>query len=208
MSAVPEFVYFDLGKVLLGFSHEHACSQVAKVAGVPFEKVREFFTPEQSLNRLEKGQVSVAELYEEFCQTFACRPDMDQLSRAGSDIFCLNAEIVPLVAQLSAAGVRLGILSNTSEPHWQFVTDGRYRVVADFFEVHALSFEIGEMKPARLIYDKAAEMAGVAPERIFFTDDRPENVAGAVAAGWSAVQYTSTNALAAALRATGLKFNF
>ena len=205
---VPEFVYFDLGKVLLGFSHEHACDQVAEVTGVPVDRVSSFFTPEKSLNRLERGQISVRELYDEFCHTFDCRPDLHSMIAAGSDIFRLNTEIVPLVAQLSVANVRMGILSNTSLPHWEFLANGRYRIVSDFFEVFALSYEIGEMKPAQRIYEQAAKMAGVDPQRIFFTDDRMENVEGAKSAGWQAVQFTSTLDLARAMRDRGLRFNY
>lgn len=204
----PKFLYFDMGKVLLGFSHAHACEQVAKVANVPLERVQQFFTPERSLNRLECGAVSSRELYEDFCDTFDCRPDFDELTWAGSDIFCLNAEMVPLVAQLAAANLRMGLLSNTCDAHWEFVSRGRYRILSDFFEVAALSFEIGAMKPAPKIYAAATQLAGVDPADIFFTDDRAENVSGARDAGWSAVQYSSAPQVAAELRERGLKFNY
>lgn len=197
-----------MGKVLLGFSHAHACDQVSRVADVPVAKVSEFFNSNRTLNRLECGQVSTRELYDEFCDTFGCRPDYDAMTRAGSDIFCLNTEIVPLIAQMSVANVRMGILSNTCEAHWELINDGRYRIVSDYFEVIALSYKLGAMKPDRTIYEQAAELANVEPNRIFFTDDLEENVRGAQEAGWSAVQFESVNELAIQLRECGLKFNY
>jgi FMN phosphatase YigB (HAD superfamily) len=50
-------------------------------------------------------------------------------------------------------------------------------------------------------------MAQVAPAEIFFTDDRAENVAGALAAGWQAVQFQSVQALSEDLRSRGVQFN-
>ena len=158
--------------------------------------------------RAECGQVTARELYDEFCQRFDCRPDFHELSRAGADIFWLNTEIVPLIAQLTAANVRLGVLSNTSDLHWEFISQGRYRILQDYFEVKVLSFEVGAMKPATEIYQAATEIAGVEPHEIFFTDDRPENIEGALEAGWDAVQYSSAPELAGELRKRGLQFNY
>ncbi len=45
---------------------------------------------------------------------------------------------------------------------------------------------IGSAKPKRAIYDHAAADLGVPPAAIAFVDDRPENVEGALAAGWTA----------------------
>ena len=77
---------------------------------------------------------------------------------------------------LWAAGYRLGILSNTCEAHWEYVSDGRYMVVRDLFELRVLSYEERCSKPEVAIYEVAARRAGTDPERIFFVDDRPENV--------------------------------
>ena len=57
-------------------------------------------------------------------------------------------------------------------------------------------------------YAAAAKLAGVAPERIFFADDRLENVAAALAAGWDAVLFESVSQLNAALRDRGVVINY
>jgi HAD superfamily hydrolase (TIGR01509 family) len=63
-----------------------------------------------------------------------------------------------------------------------------------------LSFEAEAMKPDRRIYDAAIQRAGVPADRIFFVDDREENVAGARAAGIDAVQFVDCDTLIADLR--------
>ena len=82
--------------------------------------------------------------------------------------------------------------------------DGRYPRLNDSFELHVTSFDARAMKPDPAIYRLAAERAGCALERVFFADDRPENVEGALACGVDAVLFTSTDRLAEDLRARGV----
>jgi HAD superfamily hydrolase (TIGR01509 family) len=123
-------------------------------------------------------------------------------------MFSLNTPVVPIVAQLRAAGQRIGILSNTSPAHWEFVTDGRYTLLPGYFAVTALSYQLKALKPERAVYDAAAKLAGTKPRDIFFVDDRPENVEGARAAGFDAVQFTTATQLADDLRKRGIRFNY
>ena len=71
-----------------------------------------------------------------------------------------------------------------------------------------LSFECGAMKPDEKIYQVATERAGVPPERIFFTDDLPENVEGAKKYGWDAVLFTGAHELGRELANRGVRMNY
>jgi len=75
------------------------------------------------------------------------------------------------------------------------------------FPVHALSYRLRAMKPEPAAYAGAARLAGVQPKQIFFTDDRPDNVAAARAAGWDAVQFESACQLNEELRQRGVALN-
>lgn len=203
----PEFLYFDLGKVLLDFDHRDMFRQMGEVAGIDADRVREVLFEGELQVEYELGRLSTEEFYEAFCEKTGTRPDRDALALAANDIFELNLSMLPVVAQLQHAGYRLGILSNTCWSHWEHCKR-RFRIVADGFEVHALSCEIHAAKPDAAMYRAAAELAGVACEEMFFTDDNPDNVAGACAAGVDALQYTSTPELAAELRKRGIRFNY
>ena len=63
-------------------------------------------------------------------------------------------------------------------------------------------------KPESQTYRAAAELAGAAPEEIFFTDDRPENVGAARRAGFDAVVFTTARRLAADLAVRGVEWNY
>lgn len=202
----PKFIYFDMGNVLLFFSHDRQAEQIGRLTGARPAAVKKLLY-EDGLHWLaERGEVSGEQFLERVCEQTGSRPDAAALELASNDIFWLNAAIVPLVAQLRSAGLRLGVLSNTSAAHWQFCR-ARFRLL-ELFHLSALSFEIGAMKPAPQIYAAAAEMAGAAPAEIFFTDDRPENVAAARAAGWDAVVFESAAQFGDSLRERGVTINY
>jgi putative hydrolase of the HAD superfamily len=203
----PKFLYFDLGKVLVDFSVERMCRQMSEASGAAPEQVAEALFDDQLQKQAELGEITDREFYEAFCRRTGTRPDFDALLAAASDIFEINAGVIPIAAQLAQAGHRMGILSNTCRSHWEHCRR-RYTIVAEAFTVHAMSFEIGACKPDAAMYQAAAEAAGVAPEEIFFVDDIADNVAGAVAAGFDAVQYTTAARLAADLRMRGVRFNY
>ncbi len=63
------------------------------------------------------------------------------------------------------------------------------------------------MKPDARIYTVAAQRAAVAPEEIFFVDDRVENVDAACSAGFDAVRFTSAADLLSHLRRRDVRLN-
>jgi glucose-1-phosphatase len=204
----PSFLYFDLGNVLLSFSHERMCAQMAAVAGVTPAVVRRALfesTGETSVQwRFERGDLNALAVYDHFCEAAGVRPDREALFAAGSDMFAPIARSVAIVERLAGERRRLGILSNTNPIDWGFVTSGRFPLLNQCFEHAVLSFEVRAMKPDRAIYEAAVERAGVPARDVFFTDDRDENVEGAIAAGLDAVLFTSPEQLAADLKRRGI----
>jgi putative hydrolase of the HAD superfamily len=197
-----------MGNVLVMFSHERMAAQMAAVAGIPAERARQILFDGDLGTRHETGAITNAEFYDEFCKA-AGQPDLDRaaLDRAACDIFWLHTPLVALTGRLNAAGYRLGVLSNTNDAHWRYVT-GRFSYLTTMFHVRAMSFEIGVMKPDQRVYVEAARLAGVLPAGIFYTDDRAENVAGAKAAGFDAVLFTTPAALSIELWRRGIEANY
>ncbi|MEM8864373.1 MAG: HAD family phosphatase [Planctomycetota bacterium] len=205
----PSFLYFDLGNVLLTFDNDRMCRQMATVYGVSAEEMRQtiFATGDHTdlQWRFEAGQVSEEEYLAQLAERFGVQPDRNELEHAASDIFGPIEATMQLATRLAERGYPLGLLSNTNPFHWRFVLDGRFPVLNSAFTVHATSFAAQSMKPDPVIYKFAVEQAGVDPGDIFFTDDRLENVAGAKAAGFDAVPFTSTEQLLDDLRQRGIE---
>jgi putative hydrolase of the HAD superfamily len=195
----PAALFFDLGNVLLGFSHERMCRQMAEVAGVSPDLVRHVLFAEEGPDcpqwRVEDGRLNCREYYELFCDRIGTRPERRALEHAACDIFWPLEESRELVQRLATAGHRLGILSNINPLHWQFVSDGRFPwlrppgAAGSLFDFAVTSYEVGAMKPDARIYAAAVALAGAPAGSVFFVDDRAENVAGARAAGLDAVPF-------------------
>lgn len=186
----PDFIYFDLGNVLVFFDHEIASRQIAAVANVSVDIIRQevFHSPLQS--EYERGLVTSQEFVERLSQKLGIPLPIDETLEAASAIFHPHDAIIDSITALKQAGFRLGILSNTCDAHWTWLMRQNYQVLGPWFDVIALSYEMQCAKPDLQIYHKAADMAGVPGERIFFTDDRLDNIQGAQQAGWMTHQFT------------------
>jgi FMN phosphatase YigB (HAD superfamily) len=205
-----KFLYFDLGNVLLSFSHARMCEQMAAVAGVSAEAVRDALFGDNDAKsaqwRYEAGHLTTEEFFNYLCGRITTRPDRGQIEMAACDIFEPIEPMMKLVRRLAAAGNRLGILSNTNPLQWEYITDGRFPDLAtigqpgSLFEFAVLSYEAGSMKPDRHIYDVAIEQAGCLASEIFFTDDRQDNVAGARTVGIDVVHFLNAEQLTNDLR--------
>ncbi len=202
-----KFIYFDLGKVLVDFTVQRMCEQMAEAAQTTPEEIHRVLFSDGLELRYERGLISTEEFYEEFCRQIGRRVDFERLAQAAADIFTWKPESAALAVHLRQAGYRLGILSNTSPLHWQHCWR-RYCVLRETFRVYVLSYQVGYLKPTPEIYQAAIQLAGCQPEEIFFVDDHLPNVQGARAVGLDAVQYTGPAELAEQLCQRGCRFNY
>ncbi|WP_153555891.1 HAD family hydrolase [Roseimaritima sediminicola] len=193
-SAPIRFVYFDLGNVLVGFDPQRGCRNVAAWAGVSPAAVYRAVWDSGLEDQFEHGRLSPAEFARQVVRNLGLSESL--LDRRGqplldllSDMFTPLPEILPLVESLRRSGIGVGILSNTCHAHWDWIQRQRWPVCWGWSQKNVLSFEVGHMKPAADIYAAAQRQAGVPAEQLFFTDDREENVAGALAAGWQAAPF-------------------
>lgn len=108
-----------------------------------------------------------------------------------------------ILKELSASAQYLiGSLNNEARE----LNDYRFKAfgLRNYFDVALSSCYLGMRKPDLAIYQRAIDIVGGPPERILFIDDRPENVAGAKAAGLAALHFTGADALRAGLNSLGV----
>ncbi len=207
MSGCIRFVYFDLGNVLASFDVQRACENVARRWSVDPGDVRRVIWDSGLQDRFEHGEVTV----DEFASTVRCGLRLDvamastvELADRLSDMFEPILEMVDLVDEVRRCGVRLGILSNTCEAHWQWLTRAQYAALRGPFDQIILSYEHGLMKPHLSLYRIAAEKTGEQAASILFFDDRVDNVAAAQASGWRGHQFTDAGSAREVLRLAGV----
>ncbi|MDG2186176.1 MAG: HAD family phosphatase [Mariniblastus sp.] len=207
MLKTPRFVFFDVGNVILQYSHELSRDQIAATAGIDAPLVQELVFDSGLQNRYESGEIT--------CETFAAEvlkhsvtdASTDDIISAASDIFKLNREIVPLLTALRIVNVPLGILSNTCPGHWERVLMTA-PCIRQYFCKFVLSHESKCMKPGLGIYRDAIRSAQQPAGFIFFIDDRLENVRAARAAGMDAHLYESASQLFERLDERKLRMNY
>ena len=108
-----------------------------------------------------------------------------------------------IVKELAASKVcMLGVLNNEAREtnEYRFKEFGLRR----YFSVALSSCFLGLRKPELAIYRCALDILGAPPERVLFVDDRPENVAGAQAAGMKAIRFEGEDALRRELQRIGV----
>src|SRR5689334_19846579 len=157
----PEFIYFDMGNVLIYFSHEMMAQQMAQIVGIePKRAWNILFADKAGLEwAYERGELTRKQFYTRFCEAAGASADVETLDIAGSDIFAINAPMCGLASQLAAAGYRLGVCSNTTPSHWGHCLS-HYRPLSSAFSIYALSFQLGAMKPDAAFYPAAAKLTG------------------------------------------------
>ena len=200
------YLFFDLGKVLLDFDHEIGCRQIAAVSGCSAEEVDSILFGSGLEDDFETGLVDAEQFHSQFCQACGGSPSQEELLNACSDIFTMNVSMMPVVGQLAAVGFPMGILSNTCSAHWEHVFN-RHTFLRQNFRDYVLSYEAKSMKPDPKIYLDAIKVANLPANEIFFIDDKPENVEGAIAAGIDAVLYTTASQAIIDLQTRGVRFN-
>ena len=177
-----DLVLFDLGGVLIELSGVGAMRDLAGIGndvelwerwlscpGVRAVERGECTAEEFAAGMVDEWKLSVTP--QEFLDAFRVWP-VGPMPGAEA----LVADVAKVVA--------VGCLSNTNSLH----TEERFSRWGIFatFEPRFLSHELGVLKPDRDLFDRVAQLAGLAPERILFLDDNVINVDGARAAGFAA----------------------
>ena len=192
------FVYFDLGNVLVKFDHAIATRQLAELAGCTFAEAQ-FALYDSGLElRYEMGLLTSSEFVAAINGQLKTDLPADAVLEAMSAIFEPNLEILPAMKLIRSSGVRIGLLSNTCEGHWEWVKRQAWETVEGWFDFVVLSYEVKRMKPDDAIYAHCEKRCGCAGQQVFFTDDRADNIAVAAARGWATYQYGEPSGLIAA----------
>lgn len=109
---------------------------------------------------------------------------------------------VRLMEALQAAGVPVLALTNFGTETLK-IAQGMFGFLNRFDQMF-VSADLGLVKPDPAIYAALEAGTGLAPGRLFFTDDRPENCAAAAARGWQTHVFDGPAGLEQALLSHGL----
>ncbi len=197
----PEAVIFDIGNVLIEWQPERFYD-----AEIGPERRRALFETVDlhAMNdRVDRGENWRDMVY----QTAAAHPDHADAIRLWHDRWIEMASpaidrSVALLRALRARSVPVFALTNFGIESFAYA-ETQYDFLAEF-DRRYVSGHMRVTKPDPEIYRMVEADCGIAPERLLFADDRPDNIEAAAARGWQTHLFDGPEGWAARLVAKGL----
>lgn len=193
---------FDLGNVLLRFSHERMCCQLAELFETTPAAMQEQVLQQQRYARFDLGEISEDEFQQQLEAEFSLTVSRSALQQATGDIFEPIPGMQEFVSQIRSQGLRLVLLSNTCSTHIDWIRQ-QYALLDHFHDL-VLSYEVRLAKPDPAIYELVLERIDCAPADCFYTDDIPDYVTAARAFGIQAEVFTGPTAFREHLHQRGI----
>jgi FMN phosphatase YigB (HAD superfamily) len=197
-----EVVYFDLGKVIVDFDHSRAAQELLKITPLSLKEAMAVLSDGELVSEYETGRLSSQEHYRKVCRRLQMDVSIEKFRELWGSMFLPEPLLSESFLQDLKKRYRLMLLSNTNEIHFDFLI--QHYPILRLVEERLLSYQAGCMKPEARIFELAIKKAAVAPEKIFFTDDRPENIEAAQRAGIQALLFQSETQLRRDMASRGL----
>jgi putative hydrolase of the HAD superfamily len=193
---------WDLGNVLSLVDEGPPTRAIAEISGRTEHEVFEaVFSPDRKA-MFESGLIDWRQQYACAAKKLGLALTVEEFTAIFNSAMTPNAAVFPLVEEMLGQ-IRCAVASNTSEAHW---TLERKRLpFGTRLQPEAVSYRVGAMKPDPKFFLALCHVSGVAPDRIVFTDDREDNVAGAASVGITALLYRGHQQLRLDLRPLGFR---
>ena len=186
-------VFFDLGGVLIDFSHAKMCEQLAAVTDLPHETIQDLFFKKNTYDLYEKGLIDSQYVFLKLTQVANKSLEFDHVMWAIASIFEPIPRTIQLLDELKGRGTRLILLSNTCEAHFNFAKEN-YPFL-NKFDAYLLSYKVALRKPDPKIFRMALEMTSSNPQDCLYVDDVQTHTKAAEQEGLPSHLYAGPDAL-------------
>jgi len=192
---IIKVILFDLGNVLVDIDLRQAVKRISGSCSKAPDEILKLFFDSGATNSFEKGELSAEGFYKQAKDILDLKLSYESFVPIWNEVFFFSAKnrAVYHIANRLKKNYRIALLSNTNILHYRYIKD--YFPIFNVFEKLFLSFEIGAVKPDKIIYQKVIKALGVLPENIFYTDDRFELINNASSLGIKSFIFTSAKQL-------------
>lgn len=188
-------IIFDLGNVIVDFDHRIAARKILQFTDRSEEELFNLFFDSGLTGLFEEGKISSAEFFSQVKNLLGLRLDYHRFVSIWNEIFFMtdrNHRVYNIAKSLKQK-FRIALLSNVNILHFEYIK--KTFPVCDAFDHIVTSYEAGFRKPHPRIYQKTLDILGVAPEKCFYTDDRPQLIESARGLGISSYVFEGVEQL-------------
>ena len=173
-------VYFPNGKANFIKSLENL--------GVSGDEAKRVFLKSPQMNQEYKnGKMTDEEFWNWAISEWKLAITWQEVTRLLIDDYYVDENVVSTVKKLREAGYKTAICSNNFPARINGLQD-RFGFLDDF-DVVVLSYEVGESKPSKKIFEELVRKSEVEAGPIVFADDNPDNLDGAKEVGITTFLY-------------------
>lgn len=200
MSKSIRAVIFDIGGVLVRTVDPSARAVWEQRLGLPLGGAEAKVLNSPTGHSAQRGEISEADLWRWVQQELQLGEDLERFRADFWRGDAVDASLIDIIRRLRPR-YRTAVISNATDSLRATLT--RYGLL-ELFDVIVGSAYEGVMKPDPAIYARALNRLGLRAEQTVFIDDAPANVAGAIAVGMDAIQFTPSIDFESALARLGV----
>jgi len=184
--------FFDLGSVLINVNIDKFFVSFSRLANISLETVlKKSVSLKNVASEFNCGLIKPVDFYNKICNGFG-NISFKDFTDAYTNIFSLNEEIAFMATKLKEF-VRLSIISNTDELHFEYIL--QHFPIMKLFESPTTSYQANILKPAKEIFLYALEKVQLTPAECIFIDDNVENIMAANEIKLKGIHFTKVEKL-------------
>lgn len=185
-------IIFDLGKVIVDYDHMLICEKLSRYSPLKKNKIHEIIFKSGLEPSFDKGLVSPEKFYRCVKNEARLKISINDFRKIWTGIFSLIPGTADILTALKAK-YRLLCLSNTNKWHFEHCME-KFPLLA-LIDDFILSYEIGKIKPEKIIFRKALQKSGALPANCIYIDDVQEFIDEAEKTGINGILFTTAENL-------------
>jgi len=192
-------IVFDIGDVLI--TNVHIYDHIVKEFHL--DKQKAFPAYVNAIEKFESGQIDESDFWDQLKKYLP----VNQKIRSPSPLITSHKkveavkDVINIVIALKQKGYKLGLLSNTIQPHKEEIEKlGFFK----HFDTRVFSYEVKKRKPFPEIYKLVLQRLNVLPEETIFIDNNNLFIKGAKKVGITGIRFINPKQLKQDLQAFGV----
>jgi len=196
-------ITFDLDGVYFPNGKANFMESLGKL-GVSEDEAKRVFLKSAEMNQeYKRGKMTDEEFWTWAVSEWKLDMTWQEVVKLMIDGYDVDEGVVSVVRKLRSLGYKTAICSNNFPARINGLQE-RFGFLDDF-DVVVLSYEVGECKPSRRIFEELVRKSDVGARTIVFADDNQENVSGAKEVGITTFLYEGFEKYLDQLKSLGIE---